>query len=166
MGAQYTLASQSVTLIAVADAANMTDNGYPFFLQGGSSTMLLRIREVASGGESSSAAVVSMVFGRDSTVAATGISGCTNGADDASTTAPGTLPVFGRVSTTKPQASATLGHLIQHPFNAYGGGHGWQARHGEEKTLVGNTASLGELSYRGFTGSTGIVSAHCMYEIA
>ena len=166
MGARYTLASQSVTLAAVADAANMTDNGYLFFLQGGSSTMLLRISEVQSGGGSSTPAVVSMVFGRDSTVAATGISGCTNAAADASTTAPGTLPVFGRVSTTKPQGSATLGHLLQHPFNAYGGGQRWQARHGEEKTVVGNTASLGEVSYRGFTGSSGIVSGHCIYEVA
>lgn len=163
--ARYTLASQSVTLAAVADAANMTDNGYPFFLQGGSSTMQLRINEVQCGGESTSSATAIMVFGRDSTVAATGISGCTNAADDATTTAPGTLATFGRVSTTKPQASSTLGHLLQHSFNAFGGLVRWQARQGEELTIIGNTASLGECSYRGFTGSSGIVSCHLKYEL-
>lgn len=163
--ARYTLGSQSVTLTAVANAAAMTDNGYPFFLQGGSSTMQLRVNEVQAGGESTSSATAIMVFGRDSTVAATGISGCTQAADDASATAPGTLAVFGRVSTTKPQASATLGNLLHHSFNAFGGLVRWQARQGEEITTIGNTASLGELSYRGFTGSSGIVSAHCKFEL-
>lgn len=162
---RYTLGSQSVTLTAVANAANFTDNGYPFFLQGGSATMQLRVNEVQAGGESTSSAPAIMVFGRDSTVAATGISGCTNAADDASGTAPGTLAVFGRVSTTKPQASATLGNLLHHSFNAFGGLVRWQARQGEEITTIGNTASLGELSYRAFTGSSGIVSAHCKYEL-
>jgi hypothetical protein len=163
--ARYSLGSQSVTLTAVANAANYTDNGYPFFLQGGSSTMQLRVSEVQAGGESTSSATAIMVFGRDSTVGATSISGCTNAALDGNATAPGTLAVFGRVSTTKPQASATLGNLIHHSFNAFGGLVRWQARQGEEITVVGNTASLGEVSYRGFTGSSGIVSAHCIYEL-
>ena len=163
--ARYSLASQSATLTAVADTVAYTDNGYAFFLQGGSSTMQLKVNEVQSGGESTSSATAIMVFGRDSTVAATGISGCTNAALDATATAPGTLAVFGRVSTTKPQRSSTLGHLIQHSFNAFGGLVRWQARQGEEITVIGNTASLGELSYSGFTGSSGIVSAHCLYEL-
>ena len=163
--ARYSLASQSVTVTAVGDTAAVTDNGYPFFLQGGSSTMQLRINEVQAGGESTSSAVAIMVFGRDSTVAATGISGCTNAALDGSAVAPGTLAVFGRVSTTKAQRSATLGHLIQHSFNAFGGLVRWQARQGEEITVVGNTASLGEVSYTAHTGSSGIVSAHCIYEL-
>lgn len=162
---RYSLASQSVTLTAVADAAAMTDNGYAFFLQGGSSTMQLRISEVQVGGESTSSAPALMVFGRDSTVAATGISGCTNANLDGASVAPGTLATFGRVSTTKPQRSSTLGHLIQHSFNAFGGLVRWQARQGEEITTVGNTASLGEVSYSCFTGGSGIVSAHCIYEL-
>ena len=164
--ARYSLASQSVTLTAVAETAAMTDNGYAFFLQGGSSTMQLRISEVQAGGESTSSATALMVFGRDSTVAATGISGCTNANLDGASVAPGTLNVFGRVSTTKPQRSATLGHLLEHSFNAFGGLVRWQARQGEEITVVGNTASLGEVSYSGFTGSSGIVSSHCIFEIA
>lgn len=163
--ARYSLASQSVTLTAVADAANMTDNGYLCFLLGGSSTMQLRISEVQAGGESTSSATALLVFGRDSTIAATGISGCTNANLDGSSVAPGTLATFGRVSTTKPQRSATLGHLLQHSFNAFGGLVRWQARQGEEITQIGNTASLGECSYSGITGSSGIVSSHLVYEL-
>lgn len=163
--ALYSLASQSVTLTAVADAAAMTDNGYLAFLQGGSSTMRLAISEVQSGGESTSSAPAILAFGRDSTVAATGLSGGTNAALDGSAVAPGTLAVFGRASTTKPQRSATLGHLIQHSYNAFGGLARWQARQGEEITVVGNTASLGEVSYSAFTGASGIVSGHILYEL-
>ena len=163
--ARYSLGSQSVALTAVGDAAAMTDNGYGFFLQGGSSTMQLRVSEVQAGGESTSSATALMVFGRDSTVAATGISGCTNANLDGSSVAPGTLAVFGRVSTTKPQRSATLGHLLQHSFNAFGGIVRWQARQGEEITVVGNTASLDEVSYSGHTGSSGIISSHLVYEL-
>lgn len=163
--ALYSLASQGVTLTAVADAAAMTDNGYLLFLQGGSSTMRLKISEVQSGGESTSSAVASLAFGRDSTVAASSLSGCTNAALDGSAVAPGTLAVFGRVSTTKPQRSATLGHLLQHSYNAFGGLARWQARQGEEITVVGNTASLGEVSYSAFTGASGVVSGHLLYEL-
>lgn len=162
--ARYSLTNQSITLTAVGDTANMTDSGYPFFLQGGSSTMVLRVNEVQAGGESTSSATALMVFSRDSTIAATGISGGKNAAMDGSTVAPGTLATFGCVSTTKPQRSSTL-HLIQHSFNAFGGLVRWQARQGEEITIVGNTASLGEASYSGFTGSSGIVSAHVIYEL-
>ena len=163
--ARYSLSNQSKTLTAVADAANFTDAGYAFFLQGGSSTMQLRVSEVQAGGESTSSATALMVFGRDSTVAATGISGAKNANIDGSSVAPGTLAVFGDTSTTKPQRSSTLGHLLQHSFNAFGGLVRWQARQGEEITAIGNTASLGELSYSGFTGSSGVISAHLVYEL-
>jgi len=163
--ARYSLASQSVTVTAVADGTNYTDNGYLCFLQGGSSTMQCRVSEVQSGGESTSSAVMILDFGRDSTVAATGISGCYNANLDGSSVAPGTLAVFGRVSTTKPQRSATLGHLLHHSYNAFGGLARWQARQGEELTIIGNTASLGEFSYSAFTGATGIVSSHVIYEL-
>jgi len=163
--ALYSVSSQSKTLTAVADTAAFTDNGYLFFLQGGSSTMRLKISEVQSGGESTSSATAIMAFGRDSTVGATSISGGFNAALDGSAVAPGTLATFGCVSTTKPQRSSTLGHLITHSYNAFGGLARWQARQGEEITVVGNTASLGEVSYSGFTGASGIVSGHCLYEL-
>ena len=163
--ARYSLSSQSVTVTAVGDAANMTDNGYLFFLQGGNSTMQLKVNEVQSGGESTSSAVMILDFGFDSTVAATGISGGYNSLMDATATAPGTVAVFGRVSTTKPQRSSTKGHLIHHSYNAFGGLARWQARQGEEINLIGASASTGEVSYSAFTGASGIVSGHCLYEL-
>lgn len=161
--ARYSLGYQTKTMTAVADAANMTDNGYATFLQGGSSTMQLRINEVYIGGESTSSTATTMVLGRDSTVAATGISGNFNAAMDGSAVAPGTLAVFGSVSTTKPQRSATL-HLLQLSLNTFGGIARWQARYGEEITTVGNTASLGEVSLSSVTGA-GIISGHVLYEL-
>lgn len=163
--ARYSFSTQSVTLTAVANAANFTDSGYLGFLQGGSSTMQLRVNEVQSGGESTSSATVILAFGRDSTVGATGISGGFNANMDGSSVAPGTLAVFGNVSTTKPQRSATLGHLLQHSYNGFGGLARWQARQGEEITIIGNTASLGEVSYSANTGAAGICSSHIIYEL-
>jgi len=151
-------------MVAVADAANFTDNGYATFLQGGNSTMQLRINEVYIGGEDTSSTPTTMVLGRDSTVAATGISGNFNALMDAGSTAPGTVAVFGSASTTKPQRSSTLGRLLGLSLNTFGGIARWQARYGEEITVVGNTASLGEVSLSSVTG-TGKVSGHIIYEV-
>jgi hypothetical protein len=161
--ARYSLGYQSKTMTAVADTTNMTDNGYATFLQGGSSTMQLRINEVYIGGESSASTPTTMVLARDSTVAATSISGNFNAALDGSGVAPGTLATFGCVSTTKPQRSSTL-HLLQLSLNTFGGIARWQARYGEEITTIGNTASLGEVSLSSVTGA-GIVSGHLLYEL-
>lgn len=164
--ARYALGFEGVTLVAVADGANnFTDSGYPFFLQGGSGTMRLNVSEIYVGGESAASAVTKLKFARDGVVAATAISGGKNAALDGSTTAPGTLAVFGNVSTTKPQRSATLG-LLNLTFNAFGGVVRWVSRQGEEPSIVGNTASLGEASLSAFTAGAGIVSGHCIYEVA
>lgn len=167
--ARYSLSFQSVTTTSggTADAAGLTNSGYPFFLQGGASTMQLKINEVQAGGEATAASAVQiLVLGRDSTVGVTAISGDKNALLDATSTAPSTVAVFGNSSTTAPQRSSTLGHLIQHSFNAYGGLVRWQARQGEEITTLGNTASLGEVSYSPFTGNVaGAVSGHCIYEL-
>lgn len=162
--ARYSLSWTSVTAVAVADATNMTDAGYPTFLQGGSSTMRLNINEIYIGGEDAASNPTTMIFARDSTVAATGISGGRNALLDGSATAPGTIAVFGGTSTTKPQRSATL-HLLHLTLNTYGGIARWQARYGEEISVVGNTASLGEASLSSITG-TGKTSGHIIYEVA
>ena len=163
--ARYSLTFEGVTLTAVADTAAMTDSGYPFFLQGGSATMRLNVSEIYVGGESAASAVTKLKFARDSTVAATAISGDRNAVTDASNTAPGTVAVFGNVSTTKPQRSATL-HLLALSFNAFGGVVRWVARQGEEPSIVTATQPLGEASLSAFTAGAGIVSGHCHYEVA
>ncbi|TXH48521.1 MAG: hypothetical protein E6Q97_24660 [Desulfurellales bacterium] len=164
--ARYSLSWTSVTPTAVADTTNFADGAYPTFLQGGSATMQLAISELFMGGEASSTSSPTvMVLARDSTVAATGISGNRNALLDAGSTAPGTVAVFGNTSTTKPQRSSTL-HLLKLSFNAYGGLVRWQARHGEEITVVGASASLGEVSLSAFTGGTpGAQSGHILYEV-
>ena len=160
--ARYSLTYQTKTMVAVADTTNFTDSGYATFLQGGSATQLLKVNEIYIGGEDTASTPTTMVFARDSTVAATAISGNMNAALDASTTAPGTLATFGCVSTTKPQRSSTL-HLLQLSLNTYGGIARWQARYGEEISIITLTQPLGEASLSSVTG-TGKVSGHVLYE--
>lgn len=165
--ARYSASWTSITPTATADTTNLVDSTYPLILQGGSSTMRLAVNEIFIGGEAASTSSPTlMVFARDSTVAATVTAGTTrNALLDASATAPGTTATVGHVATTKPQRSATL-HLLKLSFNAYGGIARWQARHGEEITIVGNTASLGECSLSAFTGgTTGATSGHVLYEV-
>jgi hypothetical protein len=84
---------------------------------------------------------------------------------DASGTVPATLALFSNSSTTFPQRD-TARKLISHSFNAFGGLVRWQARQGEEITIVGTTQPLGECSYSGFTGTVAsTVSGHIIYEV-
>src|SRR5580704_7970761 len=167
--ARYSLGFSSTTTTSggTANGTTLTSSGYPFFLQGGSPTQYLRVNEVQAGGEATAASAVQILrLGRDSAVGVTAITGDFLGALDAAVTAPGTLPTYGNAATTNPTRSTTLGILIAHSFNAYGGLVRWQARQGEEITVIGNTASLGEVSYSAFTGNVaGPVSGHCLFEI-
>jgi len=166
--ARYSLSVTSITPTATADTTNLVDSTYLALLQGGSSTQRLNISEVYMGGEAASTSSPTiMVLARDSTVGATVSAGtCRNALLDGSSTAPGTVAIFGHVATTKPQRSATL-PLLHLSFNAYGGIVRWVARPGEEPSVVGNTASLGEVSLSAFTGGTpGQMSGHIIYEVA
>jgi hypothetical protein len=166
--ARYSLSAQSFTTAATADTVALTTLKY-WALGGNNGTMQLKINELQAGGEATAASAVQILaFGRDSTVAATSLTsvGLYNALMDGSATAPGTLALFSNSSTTFPQRSSTLGHLIQHSFNSYGGLVRWQARQGEEITIIGNTASLGECSYSGYTGTVAsTISTHCIYEL-
>ena len=164
--ARFSLAFQSKVMVATADAATMTSNGYAAFLQGGSVTAQMKVNEVYIAGESAASNPTTMAFGRDSVVGATAITavGNFNALLDGSATAPATVSLFGSGATTNPQRSATLGHLLEPTLNAFGGIARWQARYGEEITTIGNTASLGELSLSAVTG-TGQLSGHILYEL-
>lgn len=166
--ARYSLTFRSITPTATADTTNLVDSTYLALLQGGSSTMRLNVSEVYMGGEAASTSSPTlMVLARDSTVGATVTAGTTrNAVLDGSNTAPGTVAIFGHIATTKPQRSASL-HLLPLSFNAYGGIVRWVARPGEEISVVGNTASLGEVSLSAYTGGTpGAISGHILYEVA
>jgi hypothetical protein len=164
--ARYSATFTSVTMTATADATNLANTTYAALLQGGNGTMRLNVGEIYLGGESAAAAICTAVFARDSTVGATVVAGSTrNAVTDASNQAPGTVAVVGNSATTLPQRSATL-HLLHPSFNAFGGISRWQARPGEDISIVGNTASLGEASLSMYTGGTGIASGHILYEVA
>lgn len=167
--ARYSGSWSSVTATAFADTTALTDNNYNFHLQGGTATQRLLVNEVFIGGEVTSGLLVCKpVVARDSTVAATSAAGDTRLAlMDGSGTAPATAPVFGNSATTDPQRSSTL-HLLHLSFQPYGGVVRWQARHGEEIAIVGNTASLGELSLSNFTGTAAgcATSGHVIFEAA
>lgn len=164
--ARYSLTFTGQASVATADTTALTTLKYAA-LGGNTTTMILRINEIQIGGESSSAAVQQYIFARDTTAAATSLTsvGLTNALMDASSTAPGTVALFSNSSGTFPQRSATA-HLIQHSFNAFGGLVRWQARQGEEITIVGNTQPLGECSYSGGPNTVaGTVSGHIIYEL-
>jgi hypothetical protein len=164
--ARYTLNFRQITPTATADTTNLVDSTYLFLLQGGNGTMRLAINELYLAGLATAQAPTDLVLARDSTVGATVTAGtCRNALADGSAVAPGTLATFGHIATTKPQRSSTL-HLLSPGFNAFGGVSRWQARHGEEIVVVGNTQPLGEVSLSAFTGGTpGLMSGHCIYEL-
>ena len=154
------------TPVAVADTSAMTDGGY-MGLMGGSTTQRLKISEVYMGGQATASAPTIMLLSRDSIVQATPTAlstGNSNADLDPSTAALAAPPVAFVASTTKPQRSATLG-LLNLSFNAFGGIVRWVAAPGSEIGILGNTASLGEVSLSAFTGGTpGLMGAHIIYE--
>jgi hypothetical protein len=165
--ARYSYAVNSITPTATGDTANLANSTYLAAVQGGSGTQQLKINEVYMGGEAaSSSSPTVMVLARDSTVGTGSVSGGYTALLDASATAPGTLARNTITNgTTLPQRSSTL-HLLHLSYNAYGGIVRWVARPGEEITVVGNTASLGEVSLSAFTGGTpGQMSSHIIYEL-
>ena len=156
----------TITPTAFGDTANMTSAAYPFIVQGGSTTQRINILEIYEGGQAGSSTPTFMILGRDSTVAVTNTygTGQQDAALDASTAALAAPPLTGNTNSTAPQRSST-GHLLNLSFNCFGGVVRWVAPPGEEISIIGNTASLGEVSFSAFTGGTpGAMGAHLIYE--
>lgn len=164
--AKWSFKSATWTPVAVADTVNFTNGGY-MGLMGGSTTQVINLLEVYMGGQATSSAPSLMIVSRDSTVQATPTAlstGESNAALSPHTAALAAAQVAFTASTTKPQRSATLG-LLNLSYNAFGGVVRWVAAPGEELTLLGNTASLGEISLSAYTGGTpGLTGAHFIYE--
>jgi hypothetical protein len=164
--AKWSFSNPSWTPTAVGDTSTMTANG-ACFLAGGSATQRLLISEIFLGGQAGSSAPTPMVLARDSTVAATSITLGTNGKNaplnpDTAALAAAQSPGFS--ATTMPQRAATL-HLLQLPFNAFGGIVRWVAYPGEEIHTYGNAVNVGEVSLSAFTGGTpGLLGSHIIYE--
>lgn len=157
----------TLTPTAFADTTNLTDTTYPFLLQGGSGTQLIKLWEVSLNGQAaSSSSPTFMILSRDSTVAATtGTTSTTDAAMDPATAALAAPVLVGNAWSTKPQRSSTL-HLMNCSLNAFGGVYFWRANRLEECTSVlGNGTTNGELSLTAFTGGTpGAMGTHGIYE--
>jgi hypothetical protein len=168
--ARRIVAFTTITPTATADAATvLADGTYPWVLQGGSSTQQNKVWEISLNGQAaSSSSPTFMLLARDSTVGATGPSLSSGGTDaslDPSTVALTAAPITANTWTTKPQRSTTL-KLANCSVNAFGGVYFWRANRLEECfTVLGNTASFGEVSLSAFTGgTTGALGCHMIYE--
>lgn len=167
--AKRIVAITTLTPTATADTTNLVDATYPFILQGASSTQRTNIWEVMISGQASTTTPTFMLFARDSQIGSgsnTLGTGQTDAAMDAATAALAAPVVVGNSNATnKPQRSSTL-HLMNLSLQAYGGVIRWAALDPTEcPSIVGNTASLGEVSLSAFTGGTpGAIGAHCVYE--
>lgn len=161
--AKWSAMNVNWTPTAVADTTNFTSGGY-HALQGGSTTQQLNIQEVKCSGLAASSAPMQLVMARDSTVGVT-LSGTTNAALSPATAALAAPMVSHNTSTTKPQRSSTL-YLLDLAFNAFGGVIRWAAIDPSEVvTVLGNTASFGEVSISSLSGGTpGLMSDHIIYE--
>lgn len=157
----------TITPTATADTTNLVDATYPFLLQGGSGTQRINILEIYMGGQAGASSPMIMILSRDSTVAATNSSGAgqTDASMDPATVALTAAPLTGNTNTTKPQRSSTL-HLMNLSFNGFGGIVKWNPGTPDQApSVLGNTASFGEVSLSAFTGGTmGALGAHMIYE--
>lgn len=165
--AKYSGTWTSVTATAIADTTALTDNNYPYDIQGGTSTQRNLVSEIMIGGEAAASAVAVLKFARNSTASATLVAGTGGKVPvllDGSGTAPATAPLGGNSASTDPQRSSTL-QLLQFSFNLFGGIARWVASPGYEIAIVGNTASLGDASLSGFTGTGAAASSgHILFE--
>ena len=167
--ANWSLTIPTFTPVAVADAVNFTDAGF-IALMGGSTTQRIKIKKVLMGGLATASAPTIMLLARDSQVqvgASTLVTPNSNAPLSASTAPLAAVPIgLVAAATTKPQRSnsVTVSKLGTYPFNAFGGIIREEWAPGEEPDLIGNTASLGEISLSAFTGTVGLMGSSMTYE--
>lgn len=161
--ARWVALQGNYTPVAVADATNFTNTGY-LAVQGGSTTQRINVWEVKMGGLAGASAPMQAVLARDSTVGATAMSGGLLSALDPATAALAAPPIVFSTSTTKPQRSATL-QLLALAFNAFGGLLRLQLPPEGPIGMLGNTASLGEISISSLAnGTPGLVDSYIIFE--
>jgi hypothetical protein len=160
----------TITPTAYADTVALTDATYPFLIQGAGATQTTKIWEISIAGQApNSSSPTFMILSRDSTLGATSNTngaGQTDAAIDSAAAALAAPVLTGNSNATvKPQRSSTL-HLANCSLNAFGGNYFWRANRLEECfSVLGITASFGEVSLSAFTGGTpGLVGVHCIYE--
>lgn len=153
-----------------ADNASLTASTY-MALQGGTTTQVNFIDEVYMGGQAASTAPLIMLLARDSTVQATPTALSTPNSNGPLNASAGVLtaPAVGAITASTQSIrsnSVSLGKK-NFTFNAFGGiVRANYANTSDRFGILGNTASLGEVSLSSFTGSTAgaAIGAHILYE--
>lgn len=162
--ARYSATWSGITAAAVADTVAFTAGQAPGFLRSGSAAVLLKVNEIYIGGEDTASTPTQMIFARNSTLSVGALSVGNNQLLDALSQAPTAVASWGSTAaTTFPQRSAT-GYLLQPSLNTYGGISRWQARYGEEISIIGTTQPLGDVSLSSKVGA-GKTSGHILYEV-
>ena len=157
------------TPTATGDTTNLA-NGTYMALQGGTSTQLINILEVLIDGQATTSAPTFLQLARDSTVMATPTALAAPNGDGPmhpSTVALSAPPVSAVSAGTSPQRSAATSQgRLELGLNAFGGIMKWNPYTPDMAiSILGNTASLGEMSLSSYTGGTvGPISAHIIYE--
>jgi hypothetical protein len=164
--AKRSFAVRTLTPTAFADAANLTNDVHFGVMQGGAATQKNAISEIMLGGQAGASAPTFIVAGMNSTAATVVVVGIGEEAPLDGATADLAAPVdIGTSSTILAQRSATLGHILQLSFNAFGGIVRWLAPPGGEIGMVGLAVDTGSFSLSAFTGGTpGLMSSHIIYE--
>jgi hypothetical protein len=157
------------TPTATADATGLA-NGTFMALQGGTTTQLVNVLEILINGQATTSAPTILQFARDSTVMVTPTALAAPNGDGPmhpSTAALAAPPVTAVSAGTSPQRSnATSQGRLELGLNAFGGIMKWNPYTPDMAiSILGNTASLGEMSLSAYTGGTvGAISAHIVYE--
>ena len=164
--AKRSFAVRTLTPTATADAANLVNDTHLGVMQGGAATQRNQISEIQLGGQAGASAPTIIVAGMNSTAATAILVGIGEEAPlDSATAALAAPVVIGTTATILPQRSATLGHILQLSFNAFGGIVRWLAAPGEELGMVGLAVNTGSFSLSAFTGGVpGLMSSHIIYE--
>lgn len=163
--ALWSAVRSNFTPVAVADTTNMTAAGF-MAIQGGSSTQRCELRNIVLTGSATASAAQQLLLAHDSTVFSGATSNAaTLSANDPSTAALAAPPLVQDVgSTTLPQRSSTL-RLMNCSFNAFGGIFQYYANKGEGLGMIGNTASVGEISLSHLSsGAPGLMNATIVFE--
>lgn len=155
-----------------ADGSSLTASTY-MALQGGTTTQMNFIEEVYMGGLGTSTAPLIMLMGRSSTVQATPTALSNPNSNGPTHPSAGVLtaPAVGAITASTQSIRSTSVSLGKKTFsfNAYGGMVRVNYANTQDRFgIIGNTASLGELTLSSFTGSTAgqAISSHLIYETA
>lgn len=163
MGAVFTSAVSTWTPTTTADGAQLTGSGYHALRSATASGDFCRVLEFFIGGEASSSSVDSVAVRRHTTHASTPTNRVPASANPSSQAS--VFQGFITASTNPTVAAlATIQHVLNFPFNAFGGVVRWVAAPGQEIWIYSNSANTDELSLSTIGTGTGVVSSHYAVE--